>query len=113
MGFENSYSSETYYDESRVPDGKSTILPFFGFSYKKMDGGYFESYGGGVTITDKGGGTYEAKQNRTYYSWKSTSWRAVFTREAPPTGKLKELEDRFFPYIEFEKFFLHSTFLFL
>ena len=97
MGFKNSYS-HFYKGNDVVPNEKCTILPFFGFSYEKKDGGHFESYGGGVTITDKGGGTYEAKQNPTYRSWKSTH-EVVFSRACPPYGRLKELEDSFFEHI--------------
>lgn len=92
MGFENVYTKKA---RNNCPlTEKSTVLPFFGFSYKKNTDVRHKLVGGETRLTPNSSGGYDVSKAPTF--WDSDTYYDVsFSRFYEPTGRKKELEDRF------------------
>ena len=92
MGFYKRYEKkERKEDWYKLPDEKTSILPFLGYSYKRENSTKYRWHDGGYSVTGTGYGTYEVKKNPNYsdsYYYES----AVFYRDQEPSAEEKELE---------------------
>lgn len=83
MKFENYYSTGDYgYSDF------STILPFFGFKYKKDKVTHYHSHGGDIKVTHEYGNTYKVEKTRQY---DSTSYSDIDTYTRSYTPSIEEL----------------------
>lgn len=94
MGFDSEYISPPCKEKSHIPGEKSTILPFFGFTYQSDQNSHYKAYGGETTITYEGCGQYRVGQNQKIYL-PDHSYYATFNRATSPIRNLEKLEDRF------------------
>ena len=86
MGFRNTYTRTLPRTNGEYLGEKSTILPFFGFHYEKGSKPYQQT----VYIYDSNALSGKSPMTRTEYDHTESFYRVV-----EPSGKEKELEDRF------------------
>lgn len=96
MGFNKEYIKTVKYEESyKLPEKNKTILPFFGYSYRRQTTSSKRWHDGGYSITQTGSDTYEVKKNPNY----SDSYyydNAIFYRDFFPDSAHRALEDRIY-----------------